>query len=108
VTKRYFMNRSEIMASTLRPMTNRHDEYPSNLGQAGAASPVAQTDEDTAAYLGRKADDATTAVGGGLKSLGNSIRAHSPDGEAFSAVADTLERRAVTCRKKDSRAWPRN
>jgi hypothetical protein len=109
------INRSEIMASTLSPMKNRHDENPSNLGQSGAgpadrakdgvsslgekakdtASSVAQTAEDAAAYVGRQAEDATTAVGGGLKSLGNTIRAHTPHdgivGEASSAVANTLE-----------------
>jgi hypothetical protein len=92
------------MASTLSPMTNRHDENPSNLGKPGAgpadrakdtASSVAQTAQDAAAYVGRKADDATTAVGGGLKSFGNTIRAHAPHddivGEASSAIANTLE-----------------
>jgi hypothetical protein len=83
------------MASTLSPMTNRHDENPSNLGKPGAGSSIAQTAENAAAYVGRKADDATTAVGGGLKSFGNTIRAHALHddivGEASSAVADTLE-----------------
>lgn len=103
------------MASTLSPMKNRHDENPGNFGQTGAgpvdraknvvsslgetakdtASSVAQTAEDAAAYVGRKAEEATTAVGGGLKSLGNTIRTHTPHdgivGEASSAVANTLE-----------------
>jgi hypothetical protein len=109
------INRSEIMASTLNPMKNMHDEKPSNLGEPfvgpvdpakdvvsslgekvkDTASSVAQSAEDAAAYVGRKADDATTAVGDGLRSLGNTIRAHTSHdgavGEASSAVANTLE-----------------
>ena len=105
------------MASSVIPMNHKPDENPVNPGQppheAGAvdgarglvsslgetakdaASSVAYSAEDAAAYVGRKADDATNAVGDGLKSLGNTLRAHTPDdgmvGEASSAVANTLE-----------------
>jgi hypothetical protein len=103
------------MANTLRPMKNRHDENPGNLGQPSVRPPdpakdavcslgekakdsgssVVQTAEDAAAYVGRKAEDATTAVGGGLKSLGNTLRTHTHQdgivGEASAAVANTLE-----------------
>jgi hypothetical protein len=99
------------------PMKKKYDEIPADLGQApheagpverakdavaalgetakDTASSVVHSAEDAAAYVGRKADDATTAVGDGLKSLGNTIRAHTPHdgviGEASSAVAQTLE-----------------
>jgi hypothetical protein len=60
-----------------------------------AASYVGKKAEDAAAYVGHKAVDTTSAVGGGLKSLGNTIRENTPHsgmvGEASSAVADTLE-----------------
>jgi len=105
------------MASTMTPMKKKFDEIESNLGQPPhVASPVEQAKgmvasigetakdtaaavvhsaEDAAAYVGHKADDATTAVGDGLKSLGNTIRAHTPHdgvvGEASAAVANTLE-----------------
>ena len=105
------------MSSTMIPMKKKYDEIPGNLGQgpheAGAverakdvvaslgetakdtASSVVHSAEDAAAYVGRKADDATTAVGDGLKSLGTTLRAHTPHdgivGEASSAVANTLE-----------------
>jgi hypothetical protein len=60
-----------------------------------AASSVAQSAEDAATYVGHKAEDATAAVGGGLKSLGHTIRDHTSQsgmvGEASSAVANSLE-----------------
>jgi hypothetical protein len=46
-------------------------------------------------YVGQKADDATMAVGKGIKSLGNTIREDGPQegvlGSASSSVAATLE-----------------
>ncbi len=89
------------MASTLFPKNTLHDEIP---GQPGACSTdrargsledaVVHSAEDAAEYVGRKAEAATAAVGDGLKSLGNTIRAHTHDGiagEASAAVANTLE-----------------
>jgi hypothetical protein len=108
-------SRSKIMAGTLNPTRNTHDEKPTVLGQAGAcqtdragdaaaslgekardtASSVAHTVEDAAVYVGRKAEDATSAVGAGLRSFGGSLREHAPHdgmaGDASSAVAKTLE-----------------
>jgi hypothetical protein len=60
-----------------------------------AASSVAQTVGDAASFVGKKADEATSAVGSGIKSLGGTIREHTPDkgmmGAASGAVADSLE-----------------
>lgn len=103
------------MTSALSPMKNTLDEKPNNLcppcgepavqakdvasslGQTAkdAASAVMHSAEDAAAYVGHKAEDATTAMGDGLKSLSNTIRAHTPKdgvvGDASTAVANTLE-----------------
>jgi hypothetical protein len=50
---------------------------------------------EAANYVGKKADDATCAVGAGIKSMAQTIRENAPDkgmmGTASSAVADTLE-----------------
>lgn len=91
------------MVGTTNSMKDNVEKL-SNLGQPGtctaertkdAASAVAQTVEDAASYVGHKADDATAAVASGLKSLGNTIRDHTPHsgvvGQASSAVANTLE-----------------
>jgi hypothetical protein len=102
------------MASTLSPNKNRHDENPSKPCQPGAGpadrakevidslgdkakdtvDSVAQTAEDATAYVARKAEDATNAVGDGLKSLGNTVRAHTPHegivGDASAALANAL------------------
>jgi hypothetical protein len=60
-----------------------------------AASSAMHSAEDAATYVGQKAGDATTAVGGSLKSLGSSLREHTPDESMVSgascAVADSLE-----------------
>jgi hypothetical protein len=90
------------MASLLNPMNDKRDEVPNNqLGAApanqakDAATSVVQTAEDAATYVGHKAEDATAAVGDGLKSLGNTLRAHSPHdglvGDVSAAVASSLE-----------------
>jgi hypothetical protein len=90
------------MPSLLNPMNDKHDEVPNNqLGAApanqakDAATSVMQTAEGAATYVGHKAEDATAAVGDGLKSLGNTLRAHSPHdglvGDASAAVANSLE-----------------
>jgi len=60
-----------------------------------AASFVGSKAGEAATYVGHKAEDATGAVGGGLKSLGQTIREHTPQtgalGQASSAVASGLE-----------------
>jgi hypothetical protein len=60
-----------------------------------AASAVVHGAEDATSYLGHKAEDATATVGGGLKTLGHTIRENTPHdgviGEASSAVANSLE-----------------
>jgi len=61
----------------------------------GAASTVAQKTESAAGFLGDKAEQATEAVSSGMRSLGDTIREHTPDSgmlkTAGAAVADTLE-----------------
>jgi len=60
-----------------------------------AASAVAQKVGEAASFVGKKAEEATTAVGSGIKSLGGTLREHTPNkgmlGSASGAVADTLE-----------------
>ena len=58
-----------------------------------AASSVAQKVGDAASFVGQKAQDASTSVGSGMKSLGGTIREHTPSmlGGAGGAVADSLE-----------------
>jgi len=60
-----------------------------------AASTVVRKAEDAASLVGHKADDATSAVGSGLKSLGSTIREHTPStgalGDASAGVANTLD-----------------
>jgi hypothetical protein len=60
-----------------------------------AASSVAHTMGEAGSAVEDKANEATSAVGGGMKSLASSIRQHSPHegmlGSASSSVADTLE-----------------
>lgn len=60
-----------------------------------AASSAMHSAEDAANYVGQKAGDATAAVGGSLKSLGSSLREHTPSESMVSgascAVADSLE-----------------
>jgi len=62
----------------------------------GAASYVGHKAEDAASFVSGKADDATVAVGGGLRTLGSTLRQKAPHegmmGDASSAVANTLER----------------
>jgi hypothetical protein len=78
-------------------VAEKGEEAGSSLGQkvANVASATGQKAENAASYVGHKAEDATAAVGGGLKSLGGSIREHMPQsgvvGSASSAVARTLE-----------------
>jgi len=59
----------------------------------GAAA--AQKAGEAANYVGKKADDATCAVGTGIKSMAQTIRENAPDkgmmGAGASAVASTLE-----------------
>jgi len=99
-------DRAKEMASNA---TDRAKEMASNLGDKakeagtaavnkaeGAASYVGHKAEDAASYVGHKADDATAAVGGGLRTLGSTLRQKAPQegmvGDASSAVANTLER----------------
>ncbi len=60
-----------------------------------AAAFVGHKAEDAAHFVGQKTEDAETAMGTGLRSLGQNVRNHGPDsgvaGEATSAVADTLD-----------------
>ena len=59
------------------------------------ATSVAQSVGDAASFVGQKAQDAATSMGSGMKSLGGTIREHTPStgmlGSAGGAVADTLE-----------------
>jgi hypothetical protein len=59
------------------------------------ASSVAEKAGNVASKVGQKAEDATCAVGGGMKSLAETIRVHSPESgmlkSASTGVANTLE-----------------
>ena len=59
------------------------------------ASGMADTAGNIASTVGKKAEQATEAVGGGMRSLGETIREHSPSsgflGGATSSVAGALE-----------------
>ena len=59
------------------------------------ASKAAEMVKDAGSFVGRKAEDATKSVGGGMESLGSTIREKGPHsgvlGSATSAVAGTLE-----------------
>lgn len=78
-------------------LTERAKDAAASIGEKAqdTASAVAKRAEDAVSYVGKKADHATDAVGGSLKSLGHSIREHTPDsgtlGNASSAVAERLE-----------------
>jgi len=69
----------------------------SNMGEAtrNAASAVAEKAAEAAKYVGRQADDATMAMGAGMKNLAGTIREKGPHegvlASAGGAVADTLE-----------------
>jgi hypothetical protein len=76
------------------------DSAKQTAGKAGdmvkdAASSVANKASDVGAYIAHKAEDATTAVGGEMKSLAGTIRNKGPHdgmlGNASSSVASTLE-----------------
>ena len=60
-----------------------------------AASYIGHKAEDATLYAGHKTEDAAASVGGGLRSLGDSVRSHGPEdgmaGTASTAVADTLD-----------------
>jgi len=60
-----------------------------------AASYVGNKAGEAASFVGQKAEDAACAMGGSLKSLGQTIREHTPQGgtigQATSAVASGLE-----------------
>jgi len=79
------------MASTNSPMMTQNDGKLIRLDQPDVSERI----KDAASSIGEKAEDAASAVGSGLKSLGNTIRDHTPQdgmvGKASSAVADTLE-----------------
>jgi len=59
------------------------------------ASSMAHKASDAGSYIAHKAEDATSAVGGGMKSLADTLRDKGPHdgmfGNAASAVASTLE-----------------
>lgn len=115
--------------SITNPMNNNHDENLRNLGEPGAgpaerAADVASSvgemakdaasyvgykaEEDAAAYVGETAGNATAAVGGSLKSLGETVREQLPQsgmvGEASCAGRTRWRAQADTCRQKGSRA----
>lgn len=60
-----------------------------------AASTALEKAKEGATFLGKKAEDAASIVGGGMKSLAGTLREKSPQGGMFgsagSAIADTLE-----------------
>jgi hypothetical protein len=102
-------NEPHTVSQTASNVADRAKEMASNLGDKakeatntmankaeGATSYVGHKAEDAAAYVSGKADDATAAVGGGLRSLGSTLRQKAPNegmmGDASSAVANTLER----------------
>lgn len=61
-----------------------------------AASYAGRKAEDAASYVGQKTGDASAAAGGGLRSLGQSVRESGPAtgmaGEASAAMADSLDK----------------
>jgi hypothetical protein len=69
----------------------------SNNTDAGMHAKTCQgeTASDVAATIGEKANEATAAVGGGMKSLAGAIRDHTPKdgavGSASSSLAESLE-----------------
>jgi hypothetical protein len=103
------------MASTTNPLKNEHASTPNQVGQPGpapaervaevtsslrelvqdAASGITHAAEGAASYVGKKAGQATAAVGGGLTAAGSNVREHAPQGGmaggASCAVADSLE-----------------
>lgn len=112
------------MASTTNPLKNEHADAPSPLGETGtgpaervaevtsslremvhdAASGVGRAAEGTVSYIGKKAEDATAAVAGGLKAMGGTVREHAPRGGmvggASAAVAESLENSGRYLRKE--------
>lgn len=60
-----------------------------------AVTYAGQKAEDAASYASKKAEEAGSAAGSGLRSMGASVRAHSPEsgmaGDAATAVADSLD-----------------
>lgn len=60
-----------------------------------AASCFARVAGGAASYLGQKSEIAAAVVGSGLKSLGNTLRAHAPEtgtvGQASATMAESLE-----------------
>jgi hypothetical protein len=76
------------MTTTLRLNTNSPDEHRDT-------SSIGQTADQAAEYIGRKAEAATAALGGGLESLGNTLRAHTHQDDivrdASAAVANCME-----------------
>jgi len=88
-------DRAKEMASNLGDKAKDAGSAMANKAE-GAASYVGHKAEDAASFVSGKADDATAAVGGGLRSLGSTLRQKAPQegmvGDASSAVANTLER----------------
>jgi hypothetical protein len=82
---------------TAAAATDRAKEAATYVGDKAKsmASSAMHSAEDAAGYVGQKAGDATTAVGGSLKSLGSTIRESTPSDSMVSsascAVADSLE-----------------
>jgi len=91
----------EKVGEQAKNLGERVGEQAKNLGEKvgegvkSAATTAVQKTEDATAFLGQKADQATEAVGSGMKSLGGTIREHTPKEGALAtagtAVADTLE-----------------
>jgi len=90
----------ERVGEQAKNLGERVGEQAKNLGDKvgeqvkNVATTAAQKTEDAAGFLGDKAEQATGAVGSSMKSLGSTIREHTPEGMLKStgaAMADTLE-----------------
>jgi hypothetical protein len=83
-------NRAKEAGSTL---AQKAGDVVDKAKEAGAT--LAQKAGEATSFVGKKADDATAAVGAGMKSVASTIREKGPGngvlGSAGSAVADTLD-----------------
>ena len=73
-------------------------DFTSGVGERArdAASSAQHVAGEVASNIGQRAEDDTSAVGGGMKSLAGQVREHGPRegmfGSAASAVADSLDK----------------
>ncbi len=103
------------MADTMANLRNKAQDLGNSIGQTAsrtaenvttaaataaeaaksAAADLSKEGQKAATYLGQRAEDATSAMGGQLKAAGDTIRQNAPHdgalGQASSAVARTLE-----------------